>query len=274
MKRGGGSRQDRARRSHRLRRRRARGRGGERGAPCAAQGASAQGRDRDARRGRQQDLSDASMDEGGARDKLRAGDAVEARYRGGSKWYPGKIARERRDGTFDIAYDDGEREDAVASRNVRAVRGAAARGAQGAQGRDRDARRGRQQDLSDASMDEGGGASTPCVGDAVEARYRGGRWLPGLVTRERRDGSFDIEFDNGRLEGGVDATFVRLRDESGQKPRRQNRGAARDLRHQASDDEPDILDSRRRRGDRERLRRNGSQSPHGRGGVRLRGPAH
>ena len=35
---------------------------------------------------------------------------VEARYRGKSRYYPGKISRDNRDGTYDINYDDGERE--------------------------------------------------------------------------------------------------------------------------------------------------------------------
>ena len=36
----------------------------------------------------------------GSSDKLREGDAVEARYRGREKYYPGKIDRDRRDGTY------------------------------------------------------------------------------------------------------------------------------------------------------------------------------
>ena len=38
------------------------------------------------------------------------GDAIEARYRGKTKYYPGKIARDNRDGTYDVDYDDGEKE--------------------------------------------------------------------------------------------------------------------------------------------------------------------
>ena len=36
----------------------------------------------------------------GSSEKLREGDAVEARYRGREKYYPGKIDRDRRDGTY------------------------------------------------------------------------------------------------------------------------------------------------------------------------------
>lgn len=41
---------------------------------------------------------------------LSRGTAVEARYRGGSRYYPGKISRDNRNGTYDIDYDDGEKE--------------------------------------------------------------------------------------------------------------------------------------------------------------------
>ena len=43
---------------------------------------------------------------GGGGGALREGSKVEARYRGKSKYYPGVIRRENRDGTFDVDYDD------------------------------------------------------------------------------------------------------------------------------------------------------------------------
>ena len=41
---------------------------------------------------------------------LCEGDAVEVRYRGREKYYPGKIRRDRGEGKYDIAYDDGDKE--------------------------------------------------------------------------------------------------------------------------------------------------------------------
>ena len=35
---------------------------------------------------------------------------MEGNYRGRGRWYPGVIGRERANGTFDINYDDGEKE--------------------------------------------------------------------------------------------------------------------------------------------------------------------
>lgn len=38
------------------------------------------------------------------------GDRVDGQFRGGQRWYPGHIRRANVDGTYDIEYDDGERE--------------------------------------------------------------------------------------------------------------------------------------------------------------------
>ena len=47
------------------------------------------------------------------------GDKMEADYKGKGKYYPGKISRKRLNGTYDIAYDDGERETNVDARSIR-----------------------------------------------------------------------------------------------------------------------------------------------------------
>ena len=38
---------------------------------------------------------------------------VDARHGGGSKWFPGKISAVNEDGTYGVAYNDGDRERAV-----------------------------------------------------------------------------------------------------------------------------------------------------------------
>ncbi|KAJ1409004.1 hypothetical protein B484DRAFT_403358 [Ochromonadaceae sp. CCMP2298] len=52
---------------------------------------------------------------------MREGDKVEGNYRGRGRWFPGTVDRARRDGTFDINYDDGERELQVVGECVRAA---------------------------------------------------------------------------------------------------------------------------------------------------------
>ena len=132
----------------------------------------------------------------GSSDKLREGDAVEARYRGREKYYPGKIDRDRRDGTYvrlrrriylqtfldswsittqDIAYDDGERETRVEARLIRTKRGSSR---SRSRSRSRSPSRGRMR-----------------VGTRVEARYRGkSKKYPGKISRVRADGTFDVAY--------------------------------------------------------------------------------
>ena len=50
---------------------------------------------------------------------LCEGDAVEVRYRGREKYYPAKIRRDRGEGKYDIAYDDGDEESGVDARLIR-----------------------------------------------------------------------------------------------------------------------------------------------------------
>ena len=45
--------------------------------------------------------------------KLRVGDKVEAKCKGSKKHYPGKIFMDNRDGTYDVKFDDGNRDRAV-----------------------------------------------------------------------------------------------------------------------------------------------------------------
>ena len=47
-------------------------------------------------------------DRGDGSGSLSVGDRVEAKCRGWTKHYPGKIKRKNRDGTFDITFDDGD----------------------------------------------------------------------------------------------------------------------------------------------------------------------
>jgi Ca2+-binding EF-hand superfamily protein len=55
------------------------------------------------------------------RTKLKEGDKVEANYRGRGKFYPGRIRRDREDGTYDIDYDDGEAETRVKEDMIRSL---------------------------------------------------------------------------------------------------------------------------------------------------------
>ena len=56
---------------------------------------------------------------GGGGARLEMGMKIEARYRGKTRYYPGKIGRDNRDGTYDVDYDDGEKESGVKGELIR-----------------------------------------------------------------------------------------------------------------------------------------------------------
>ena len=77
-----------------------------------------------------------------------------------SKYYPGKISRARLNGTFDIAYDDGDRETGVARDLIRPLGGDSGRGHSAGRGE------------SDKLVE----------GAKVEARHGGGRYVLRLMV--------------------------------------------------------------------------------------------
>ena len=131
--------------------------------------------------------------------RLGEGDKVEARYRGREKYYPGKISRDRGDGTFDIAYDDGERETRVEERLIRKLGGSSSS-------------RGRLRE-----------------GAKVEARYRGrSKYYKGKISRDRGDGTFDIDYDDGEKETRVLEEYIKALGGGGSRSPRPSRGRLRE----------------------------------------------
>ncbi|CAM9381976.1 unnamed protein product, partial [Hapterophycus canaliculatus] len=140
---------------------------------------------------RASERGDAGADEGrsGVRSRMQRGDRVEARYRGrGTKFYKGKVARVNSDGTLDVDYDDGEKEIGIAAEHVRPL------------------------DSSNGPIDGRDRGTTVGLleGDRVEADFRGrGRYYPGRVTRIHRDGTIDVDYDDGEKETRVASIHVR-----------------------------------------------------------------
>jgi PUB domain/EF-hand domain pair/Histone methyltransferase Tudor domain 1 len=139
--------------------------------------------------------------------ELLEGDAIEARYRGRERWYAGVVRRVNRDGTYDINYDDGERELSLAATLVRT----------------KDDVKRRHDSIDDSNRSTTTARTTttaaataahkPREGDRVEARYKGRtRYYSGVVRRAHRDGTYDIDYDDGEKESSVDAELVRLLD--------------------------------------------------------------
>ena len=64
---------------------------------------------------------DASDDDNGTDASISTGDRVEAKLKGWTKYYKGKITRENRDGTYDILFDDGERKSKVDAKLIKSL---------------------------------------------------------------------------------------------------------------------------------------------------------
>ena len=89
---------------------------------------------------------------------------------GRSKFYPGKISRDRRDGTYDISYEDGEHETRVKAEFIKALD-------------------------SDSEDDRRSSSKKPREGDKCEAEFKNtGKYYPGTVKRQHSDGTYEILF--------------------------------------------------------------------------------
>ncbi|CAM9486376.1 unnamed protein product, partial [Sphacelaria rigidula] len=140
----------------------------------------------------------------GSKSKLyRVGDDIEARYKGGRKWFPGVVRGVNDDDTYDIRYNDGDSERNVERGLVRAANGASV-------------------DFHSSAVDDGLGEYA--TGDRVEARFGGrSRWFKATVERKNRDGTYHLVYADGDEERNVESSLIRRRDE-GDQPRSRSIG--------------------------------------------------
>jgi len=119
--------------------------------------------------------------------KLKEGTRVEGNYRGKGLWHTGKISRVRLNGTFDVAYDDGESESGVNACDIRSL----------------DAGKSDEREAPmTVNLEEGA---------RVEGNYRGkGIWYAGKVSRDRQDGTYDVAYDDGEVENRIESNYIRL----------------------------------------------------------------
>ncbi len=113
-------------------------------------------------------------------DEFGPGDEIESNFKGRGRWFRGKIDTVNKDRTYDILYDDGDRESGVHTCNIRGMR------------------------------QHGGKSRDPLVlstyktGDSVEAKYKGrGQWLEGKIYQVDRNGTYSVRFSNGNIEKGI-----------------------------------------------------------------------
>merc|ERR1719230_1618006 len=135
----------------------------------------------------------------GGGEEFTSGMKVEARYRGKSRYYPGRIAHVHRDGSCDIDYDDGEKEQRVEPSLIKSLEPAGG-------GRSSPGRGGGGRDDDDKLE----------AGTKVEARYRGkSRYYPGTISRAHLNGTYDIDYDDGEKEMGVERSLINVLEPAG-----------------------------------------------------------
>jgi hypothetical protein len=118
---------------------------------------------------------------------------VDVDYRGKGKYYPGRIKRNRGSDTFDIDFDDGEQELKVPSDRIRL--------------------RGRGTVKSSSPPKSAKATSKVSEGAAVEVDFKGkGKFYPGRVKKDRGDGTFDIDYNDGEQELRVPEERIRVKD--------------------------------------------------------------
>jgi len=124
---------------------------------------------------------------------FRVGDRVEARFGGKEIWYAGKVVKVHLGGSYDIVYNDGDKETNVKSGLVRATT------------------QKKQTPKSASSLMEIASSDSPfAVGDRVEARYGGkSQFYSGRISAANSDGSFDVEYDDGDSETRVKSGLIR-----------------------------------------------------------------
>ena len=172
------------------------------------------------------DDSDVGTISGSDDERLQIGAKVEARYRGKEKWYRATITKVRvakkkgrKLATYDLEYDDGDKEKEVARSMIRLLlksddskRGKKRPNKQKF-GSDSDSNSDNDNDTDDASDDH---ASELDEGTKVEARYHGkNKWYKATVVKVRKDKkgrkptTYDLEYDDGDTEKEVVREMIR-----------------------------------------------------------------
>ena len=124
---------------------------------------------------------------------FEAGAQILARYKGKKKWYKGTVMKRNDDGTYEIMYDDGDKESGVSADLVKAPEEA-----------DKGAKTQRRQVAAPAPAPA---ASTKVfeTGTKIEALYKGKKnWYAGVVDRyDAESETYDVTYDDGEVEKGV-----------------------------------------------------------------------
>ena len=110
-------------------------------------------------------------------------DKVEARFGGGEQWFPGTVTCALGNGTYDVRYDDGDKESGVSAVNLRTRLAASS-----------------SEQIAERPF---------ALEESVKVRYKGGRTqYPGKIHRIRVNGTYDIFYADGDMEEYVTVDMI------------------------------------------------------------------
>ncbi len=165
-------------------------------------------------------------------EELKLGSHVECRYRGKSKYYPATIKRVHGNGTYDLLYEDGDREFRVAKDLIKAKKPIGNTSNQSSsvvqEDRHLDNRLGNKAPTKSSSFTEATvnssmhekvdykdedvliGQEELTVGNKVECRYKGKtKFYPAIIKKVNGNGTFDLLYDDGDREFQVSRDLIR-----------------------------------------------------------------
>ena len=155
----------------------------------------------------------------------------------------GKITRENRDGTYDILFDDGERKSKVDAKLIKSLE---KKTKKKAKSKSKSKGKSSDDEASDASDDDNDNGTDASIskGDRVEAKLKGWtKYYKGKITRENRDGTYDILFDDGERKSKVDAKLIKsLEKKTKKKAKSKSKSKGKSSDDEASDASDDDSD--------------------------------
>ena len=133
------------------------------------------------------------------------GDRVYGNYINNGLWYIGLIRSVHDDLTFDIDYDDGDKEYRIDHGLIRMIKGTRVRS-------DSYLHRGmsNHQSKSNNNNDNDNLKNRGRCNSSTD-RYNSGKWLLGIISKVYKDSStYDIEYDDGDFDVNIDITHIQL----------------------------------------------------------------
>ena len=104
-------------------------------------------------------------------------------------------------------FDDGERKSKVDAKLIKSLE---KKTKKKAKSKSKSKGKGSDDEASDASDDDNGTDASMSKGDRVVAKLKGWtKYYKGKITRENRDGTYDILFDDGERKSKVDAKLIK-----------------------------------------------------------------